>query len=138
MAGEFYWQVKQGQITFNEDYASGKSLLSSELAGKELTWSVGSKVDHSTVATAFKIKGRDADFQRADVTPFAGASVGSLGVVGWIIIVVGIVVLLSVMSRCSGGGGGGGGGCDPQRENCSSSRSGGSSYGGYSSGGGHK
>ena len=134
VAGEFYWQVKQGQITFNEDYASGKSLLSSELAGKELTWSVGSKVDHSTIATAFKIKGRDADFQRADVTPFAGASLGSLGVVGWIIIVVGIVVLLSVMSRCSGGAGG----CDPQRENCSSSRSGGSSYGGYSSGGGHK
>jgi ribosomal protein S27E len=133
VAGEFYWQVKQGQITFNEDYASGKSLLSSEKAGKELTWSVGSKVDHTTVATAFKIKDRSADFQRADVTPFAASGVGSLGVVGWIIIVMVIVILLSVMSRCSSGS------CDPQYENCSSSsRSSGGSYGGSSSGGGHK
>ncbi len=131
VAGEFYWQVQRGQTTFNEDYASGKSLLSSEQAGKELTWSVGNTVDHALVASAFKIKGREADFKRADVAPFAASS--GVGVIGWIIIVVVVIILLSVMSRCSSKN------CDPQYENCSSSyRSGGGSYGGYSSGGGHK
>ena len=134
VAGEFYWQVKRGQTTFNEDYASGKSLLSSEQAGKELIWSVGSKLDHTTVAMAFKIKDRDSDFKREDVTPFAAAgdSAGSIGVLSWIVILVVVLMLLLMLSRCSRS-------CDPQVENCSSSsRAGGSSYGGYSSGGGHK
>jgi PIN domain nuclease of toxin-antitoxin system len=132
VAGEFYWQVHRGQTTYNEDYASGKNLLSSEQAGKELTWSVGSKVDHTTVTMAFKMKDRNDDFRRADVTPFAASSLSSVGVVGWIVILVMIVLLLSVLSRC-------GRSCDPQVENCSSSsRTGGGSYGGFSSGGGHK
>jgi Domain of unknown function (DUF4178) len=132
VAGEFYWQVQRGQTTFNEDYASGKSLLSSEQSGQELTWSVGSKVDYSAVAAAFKLKEREGDFQRADVTPFAASSVSSIGVVGWIVILVVIVVLLALLSRC-------GRSCDPQVENCASSgRTSGGSYGGFSSGGGHK
>ena len=135
VAGEFYWQVARGQTTFNEDYANGKSLLSSELVGKELTWSVGSKVDHTTVSLAFKIKDRDADFRRADVTPLSGSGLGSgfggynIGV--WVILVIFMLMIVISMSRCSRD-------CDPQVENCSSARSGGGSYGGFSSGGGHK
>jgi endogenous inhibitor of DNA gyrase (YacG/DUF329 family) len=129
VAGEFYWQVQRGQTTFNEDYAGGKNLLSSEKAGQELTWSVGSKVDHASVAAAFKIKGRDNDFQRADAAPLGSSG---LGIIGWIVIILVIIMILGMMTRCSKS-------CDPQYENCSSSyRSGGGSYGGYSSGGGHK
>jgi hypothetical protein len=132
VAGEFYWQVQRGQVTFNEDYTSGKSLLSSEQAGKEITWSVGSKVDHSTVAMAFKLKDRVEDFKRADVSPLSDFSAGSLGVVGWIIILFFVMMLIIMVSRSTRP-------CDPQVENCASSvRSGGGSYGGYSSGGGHK
>jgi hypothetical protein len=129
VAGEFYWQVQRGQTTFNEDYASGKSLLSSEKGAGELVWSVGSKVDHATIATAFKIKGRDADFQRSDVTPLSSGN--SIGVIGWIVIVVAIIIVLSIFSSCSSD-------CDPAVQNCSSGRSSGGSYGGFSSGGGHK
>jgi hypothetical protein len=129
VAGEFYWQVQRGQTTFNEDYASGKSLLSSEKGAGELTWSIGSKVDHTTIATAFKIKGRDADFQRSDVTPLSSGN--SLGVIGWIVIVVVVIILLTIFSSCSSD-------CDPEVQNCSSGRSSGGSYGGFSSGGGHK
>jgi endogenous inhibitor of DNA gyrase (YacG/DUF329 family) len=132
VAGEFYWQVQRGQTTFNEDYTSGKNLLSSEQAGKEITWSVGSKVDHSTVAMAFKLKDREGDFKREDVSPLSGFSAGNLGVVGWIFILLFVLILLFIMSRPTRQ-------CDPQVENCSSGvRSGGGSYGGYSSGGGHK
>ena len=135
-AGEFYWRVERGQQTDNEDYANGKLVLSREQsagsAGKEVTWSIGSKLEASTVVSAFKLKGQEANFQRSDVAPLSFTGGSSLGPIGWIVVLVIIFVLFSMLSRCSSP-------CDPQRENCSSSvRSSGGSYGGYSSGGGHK
>jgi hypothetical protein len=136
VAGEFYWRVERGQKTYNEDYANGALLLSREQSagkgsggsGQEVTWSIGSKIAASTVVSAFKLKGQEAKFDRADVQPLSSGS--SLGVVGWIVVLVIIFIIFSMMSRCSRD-------CDPQRENCSSSyRSSGGSYGGYSSGGG--
>ncbi len=136
VAGEFYWRVERGQQTYNEDYANGKLILSREQsagsAGKEVTWSIGSKLEASTVVSAFKLKGQEANFERSDVTPVSFTGGSSLGPIGWIVVLVIFFVLFSMMSRCSSN-------CDPQRENCSSSaRSSGGSYGGYSSGGGHK
>ena len=134
VAGEFYWPVKRGQKTSNQDYADGKSVLSREQSGKEITWSVGSKVDYTTIAAAFKIKDNAQDFKRADALPLSGGQNFGMGVTGWIIILIVILMLLFAFSSCSRS-------CDPQRENCSSSassRSSGGSYGGYSGGGGHK
>jgi ribosomal protein S27E len=137
VAGEFYWRVERGQQTYNEDYTSGKLVLSREQSagssGKEVTWSIGSKLEASTVVNAFKLKGQEAKFDRADVAPLSSGDASSLGVVGWIVVLVVIFIIFSMMSRCSRD-------CDPQYENCSSSsyRSSGGSYGGYSSGGGHK
>jgi ribosomal protein S27E len=133
VAGEFYWQVQRGQVTHNEDFSGGKNLLSREQAGQEVTWSVGYKMDHMTVAAAFKLQNRASDFQREDVTPLSGG-VKSMGIVGWIIVLIVMVILFAGMSRCSSD-------CNPQVENCSSgyrSGWGGGSFGGYSSGGGHK
>jgi hypothetical protein len=135
VAGEFYWRVERGQTTYNEDYASGKLVLSREQSagssGKEISWSIGSKLEASTVVSAFKLKGQEAKFERSDVSPVSSSG-SSLGPVGWIVVLVVIFIVFSMMSRCSRN-------CDPQYENCSSSaRSSGGSYGGYSSGGGHK
>jgi hypothetical protein len=136
VAGEFYWRVERGQTTYNEDYTSGKLVLSREQSagssGKEVTWSIGSKIEASTVISAFKLKGQEAKFDRTDVAPVSFNGGTGMGIMGWIVVLVIIFILLSMMSRCSSN-------CDPQRENCSSSyRSSGGSYGGYSSGGGHK
>ncbi len=136
VAGEFYWAVARGQTTYNEDYASGKLVLSREQSagssGQEVTWSIGSKLEASTVVSAFKLKGQEAKFDRSDVSPLSASASSSLGPMGWIVVLVVIFIVFSMMSRCSRN-------CDPQRENCSSSaRSSGGSYGGYSSGGGHK
>jgi ribosomal protein S27E len=138
VAGEFYWRVERGQTTYNEDYASGKLVLSREQSagssGKEVTWSIGSKIEASTVVNAFKLKGQEAKFDRSDVAPVAFNGGSSLGPIGWIVVLIIIFFIFAMMSRCSRD-------CDPQRENCSSSssyRSSGGSYGGYSSGGGHK
>jgi predicted RNA-binding Zn-ribbon protein involved in translation (DUF1610 family) len=134
VAGEFYWRVERGQKTYNEDYASGKLVLSREqskgASGQEITWSIGSKVDSQTVVNAFKLKGQEDKFNR-DVAPLASSSDSGLSIVSWIVLIVIIFIIFSLMSRCSRRD------CDPQRENCSSSyRSGGGSYGGWSSGGG--
>jgi ribosomal protein S27E len=137
VAGEFYWRVERGQTTYNEDYASGKLVLSREQSagssGQEVTWSIGSKLEASTVASAFKMQNRSADFQRSgtssDVSPIS-SDWGSMQAWFWIVVI--IIFVLIEMRSCSRD-------CDPQRENCSSSyRSTGGSYGGYSSGGGHK
>jgi ribosomal protein S27E len=137
VAGEFYWRVERGQQTYNEDYASGKLILSREQSagssGKEVTWSIGSKIEASTVISAFKLKGQEANFQRSDVAPVAFNGGSSLGPIGWIVVLIIIFLIFAMMSRCSSN-------CDPRYENCSSStyRSSGGSFGGYSSGGGHK
>jgi hypothetical protein len=141
VAGEFYWRVERGQKTYNEDYANGKLVLSREQSagssGQEVTWSIGSKLDAATVASAFKLQSRTADFQRSasssDVSP---VSLSWPSMQTWMVIAFIVLFLLLEMRSCSRD-------CDPQRENCSSSyrSSGGSyggSYGGYSSGGGHK
>jgi len=120
--GEFYWQVRRGQVTQNNDYASGDRLLSSEQGGGEVTWSGGRKISANRVADAFKL-GDDA-LPRADAKPFSAAP--SVNVVTIIVVLVLIVIVLSLFSRCSDGGGGG------------YARSSGGSFGGYSSGGGHK
>lgn len=134
VAGEFYWQVLRGQTSHHQDCASGTSLLSREQMGQEVTWSVGHKMDYSTVAAAFNLKDRAGDFKRGDAMPFAS---GGIGMVGWFVILLFVLVFLFAITRCARP-------CNPQTENCSSSssststRSGGGSYGGYSSGGGHK
>jgi hypothetical protein len=136
VAGEFYWRVERGQKTYNEDYSFGRSILSREQSasatgeGKEITWSLGTKLDYLTVVSAFRLKGVDSKFRRDDVMPLSTGS--SISLSTWITIIVVCFIIFSMLPRCSSRE------CDPQRENCSSYRSSGGSYGGYSGGGGHK
>lgn len=132
VAGEFYWQVERGQKTFNRDFAKGKSLLSMERAKTEVTWSIGSQIDHNAVAAAFKMTDKAALLQRADAAPVSFKSGLSVGTI--VVIFVMLMILSAILTSCDQ--------CDPKVENCSSTSSGyrssGGSYGGYSGGGGHK
>jgi ribosomal protein S27E len=131
VAGEFYWQVQRGQKTFNRDFGNGKSVLSQETSGSEVTWSNGSKLDGALVAQAFKLKASAELFKRSDASPLS--SVARAGLRFIVIALVVMVLLVVLLSRCSS--------CDPAVENCStssSSRSSGGSFGGTSGGGGHK
>jgi hypothetical protein len=131
-AGEFYWQVRRGQKTFNRDFEAGRNLLSLEQTPSEVTWSSGARIDSDTVAKAFGIEDRKALLQRGDALPAGGRS--GIGCATVIVLFAVILVLLLLLSRCSS--------CDPRVENCNSSgggmRSSGGSFGGFSSGGGHK
>ncbi|WP_295856911.1 DUF4178 domain-containing protein [uncultured Xylophilus sp.] len=128
VAGEFYWPVARGDRTDNADYASGRNLLSRERSRHELTWSVGSRLESTAVAAAFKLPAeKQAVLARGDARP--GSAIGCLTI---IVVLVVLLLLVLLLSRCSR--------CDPAVENCNSSsyRSSGGSWGGSSSGGGHK
>lgn len=133
VAGEFYWQVNQGESTQNADYANGQYLLSSEQGrsstGGEVVWSSGSRLPFDLVARTFGLKGPGGVPQsraaRDTALPaFAAASISSFWwVLFWIIV---ILVVFAMLRSCDDTGSG------------SSYGGNGGGYGGYSSGGGHK
>lgn len=131
VVGEFYWRVSRGQKTYNQDFVSGKSLLSKEQSADEVTWSAGSTIDSSTVTQAFKLQSKQDLFKREDVGPLSSGTNLLMKADFWVFALIVLVIL--VMSRCTSE-------CDPNVQNCTSSsyRSSGGSYGGFSSGGGHK
>ena len=131
VAGEFYWQVKRGEQTDNQDFSNGKAMLSREATRTEITWSSGDKLAGDVVAKAFKLDGKKELFKRADAQPLSAAAGMSMGTI--VVVVIILLVILLLFSRCSR--------CNPALENCSSSssaRTSGGSFGGSSSGGGHK
>ena len=154
--GEFYWQLRRDQTTFNTDYqgtgnASAKKLNREQTGSagepQEIVWSCGATLSADAVVLAFKLAPEQAAAVQRDVKPLsADASSTLVKVLFWGFV---IVVLIVVLSRCGAGrdcadvrntfgeasqeyqsclAGGGG-----------TSRTGGGSYGGFSSGGGgHK
>lgn len=129
VCGEFYWQVQRGQKTQNQDFASGKKLLSLEQSANEAVWSEGEQIASDAVAKAFGLDGKRDLFKRGDASPLGA---GGLGITTIIVLLIVVVLVLALLSRCSS--------CDPKIENCStsSSRSSSGSFGGFSGGGGHK
>lgn len=129
-AGEFYWQVQRGQYTHNVDFASGKSVLSREEGGQEVTWSRGTQLSSSVVARAFNLLDKQEAFERGDIAPISANMAKAIAIL--VLVFFLIVAVLAVVSSA-------GLSCNPDREYCgSSSRSSGGSYGGFSGGGGHK
>ena len=162
--GEFYWQVRQNQRTFNTDYqgtgSAAAKRLNREQTGssrgdevqEEVVWSGGEALAADTVMKAFRLTPEKSAALQRDALPtsFNGSSLLAKIVFGVLIL---IVVLM--LFRC-GSSGDGARNCDDARatfgaasteyQNClSSDRRGGGyyggfggAYGGFSSGGGHK
>lgn len=99
VAGEFYWPVERGQLTFNRDYAAGTGLLSMEETPRERTWSVGSAIDSDVVAKAFGLQDKKELLQRSDVGPTAGRGSG-MGCATIFLILVLLFFLIAVLKAC--------------------------------------
>lgn len=56
VAGEFYWQVVQGETSRNEDYIAPPETLSREETDAEVTWSHGRYLTSGEVGKAFGLK----------------------------------------------------------------------------------
>lgn len=55
--GEFYWDVRVGQVAECADYVAPPHMASAEIAGDEIVWSLGQYVAASEIWTAFKLEG---------------------------------------------------------------------------------
>jgi ribosomal protein L37AE/L43A len=146
--GEFYWQLKRDELTYNSDYiGTGEAKtnrLNREQSGDEITWSLGSTLTADEVMQAFKLAAdKRASLQR-DALPTAldGSSLLQQ-IVLWSL----VILVLLILWRCDNQDD-----CSQVRatygeasseyRSCRTSsggyRSSGGSWGGYSSGGGHK
>lgn len=129
VAGEFYWPVERGQVTFNRDYARGPARLSMEETPRERTWSVGATIASDKVAEAFGLQAKSDLFRRggdAGPTTPKGAGMGS-GCGTLVLVILLILILLAILKACE----------DDESVRYRSGYRGGSS-GGWSSGGSHK
>ena len=149
--GEFYWQLKRGERTFNTDYISGNKRLNREQTGSEVTWSAGETVDADVIAKAFKLAPSTVASMAPEASPFSSKRGSSSFMSRLILGAVLLVLLLILMRSCSSDG------CDDigdtygrasnEYQQCRNNsggvtrvpRTGGGSFGGYGSGsGGHK
>lgn len=146
--GEFYWQLKRGELTHNTDYQGpGGKRLNQEVTEAEQVWSAGETLNAADVAKAFRLEPEKAAALRRDAGPTSGHSVSLLTkVFFWVF----VVLVLLMLMRCSDDDRD----CEPLRasygqasqeyQNCLASnrrsgyRTSGGSWGGFSSGGGHK
>ncbi|HZE90138.1 MAG TPA: DUF4178 domain-containing protein [Rhizobacter sp.] len=148
--GEFYWQLKREQRTFNTDYrgtgAASAKRLNREQTDDEIVWSGGEALASKNVLKAFRLGPDKLAALQRDVSPLSGDHSGLLAKAFFAIFVV---VVLLMLFRCDGDGD-----CRSVRntygeasqeyQTCRNSsggggfRTGGGSFGGFSSGGGHK
>ncbi|MGY4827249.1 DUF4178 domain-containing protein [Sphaerotilaceae bacterium SBD11-9] len=150
--GEFYWQLKRGELTDNTDYqgtgAARNKRLNREVTEGEVVWSGGETLSADAVLKAFRLAPEKSAALKRDALPTSGNAASLLAkIFFWVF----VVVILLMLFRCDG---------DESRD-CSSLRAtygeasqeyqsclasnrsggyrtGGGSFGGFSSGGGHK
>lgn len=132
VVGEFYWPVARDNETNNFDFANGRNVLSKEEAGSEIVWSVGQKLEASSVAAMFKMdpaKLPEHAPSLSDAAPTTDAA-GLLKTLLYLVVFVAVMIALMSLEYSD----------SSEESNYSSSepRSSGGSWGGYSSGGSHK
>jgi hypothetical protein len=149
--GEFYWQLKRDELTYNTDYqgtgdAKNKRLNRERTEG-EVVWSAGETLTADAVLKAFRLAPDKAQALKRDALPTSGNAASLLAkVFFWAL----VVVVLLMLFRCSDDSRdcsnlrASYGEASQEYQNCLASnrssgyRTGGGAFGGFSSGGGHK
>ncbi|MEP7074258.1 MAG: DUF4178 domain-containing protein [Acidobacteriota bacterium] len=70
--GEFYWRVEQGETVRAIDYVSPPMMLSLEMTGNEMNWSLGKYMTNAEVEKAFVVTDLPRPWGIAPNQPFAG------------------------------------------------------------------
>ena len=52
--GEFYWKVKTGETFIVTDYVAPPRMLSREMSGKEVSWSLGTYIEPDEIVASFR------------------------------------------------------------------------------------
>ncbi|MHB2021529.1 MAG: DUF4178 domain-containing protein [Candidatus Xenobia bacterium] len=69
MAGELYWKVQPGDHAKTHDFIAPPMLLSAEVAGDEITWTIGTYMMPKEIEAAFKIGGLGSPLGIAPAQP---------------------------------------------------------------------
>jgi Zn finger protein HypA/HybF involved in hydrogenase expression len=70
--GEFYWRVEQGETVRAVDYVSPPMMLSLEMTGNEMNWSLGKYMTNGEVEKAFAVTDLPKPWGVAPNQPFTG------------------------------------------------------------------
>ena len=70
--GEFYWRVEQGETVRAADYVSPPKMLSLEMTGNEMNWSLGTYMTNAEVEKAFTVADLPKPWGVAPNQPFTG------------------------------------------------------------------
>lgn len=92
--GEFYWRVEQGETVRAVDYVSPPRMLSLEMTGNEMNWSLGTYMTNADVEKAFAVTDLPKPWSVAPNQPFTGRFYYTWGFVPLLLlIVVGIFMI---------------------------------------------
>jgi Domain of unknown function (DUF4178) len=96
VVGEFYWQVKAGEVCTVKDFVAPPQILSMEQTDNEITWSLGDYIESDALRKAFKLQtGLPARIGVGINQPSpAGNRVGR--VLRWTAIFIGIAFLMQL------------------------------------------
>lgn len=70
--GEFYWRVEQGETVRAVDYIAPPQMLSLEMTGNEMNWSLGTYMSNDEVEKIFGVTGLPRPWGVAPNQPFTG------------------------------------------------------------------
>lgn len=95
--GEFYWKVGKHDKGDVADYARGDLLLSCEKSGKEITWSLGRKLDASEVIAGFGLDPAQSKRVQRDVKLGSGGDT----IKGLMVFALVAMLMLGFVKACS-------------------------------------
>jgi hypothetical protein len=97
--GEFYWKVRRDETGDVADFASADGLLlSREQQGREITWSLGRKLDATEVATAFGLDPAARARIQRDASPISSG--GGMGKAVGVFLILALLIVMLVKA-CS-------------------------------------
>ena len=86
--GEFYWRVEQGETVRAVDYVAAPLMLSQEVTGSEINWSLGTYMTNAEVEKAFGVSGLPKPWSVAPNQPFTGQFYYTWGALPLILLIV--------------------------------------------------
>lgn len=92
--GEFYWRVEQGETVRAIDYVAAPLMLSNEMTGNEMNWSLGTYTPIADVEKAFGVEDLPKPWNVAPNQPYEGSFWYTWGLLFLVILmVIGIFML---------------------------------------------
>jgi hypothetical protein len=104
--GEFYWRVEIGETVEATDYRRPPQVLSKEVSGSEVNWSLGTYVPKEEIERKFKVQGLPSPTSPSPLQPLssAGSTVSCLVIFVVVMVIVLVILMCGVSGVITGGG----------------------------------